>query len=183
MDEKTLNIALGVFSGVLTSAFMYLANVLLTKSFIPWYRQIMYKGIDLNGEWHEQTEIQSILLELKQECERITGKATMQTKNSAPLCGIDDIRTFDVTGKVSQRFITLTLHHTNSQRLGIITYLIQVVGDGSELMGESCWYAPNASRITSGTTHMFREKSRAQVSLTEDKVIKPNFDSSPRIMG
>jgi len=169
LDNTTSTIIIGIVTGLLTASLLLIIKSLFINSFLPWYQQTMYKGILLNGSWYSYLDNQKILLEITHKCESIIGKATVQLTQEN--IHIDDIRTFDVTGRIEGRFITLKMHHTNKARLGIVTYLLQVDGDGTKLRGQSCWYAPLASKISSGEITLFRNEEIAKKD-KEQKDIK-----------
>lgn len=168
MQDITWTIAVGVITGLLTASLLLIIKSLFLNSFLPWYRQTMYRGVDLNGSWYSCSGSQKVLLEIEQNCERVSGKATAQLmRDTIPdehidSYHLDDIRTFDIEGEVSERFVSLRLKHTDKKRLGIVTFLLQVEGDGTKLMGQGCWYTPNASLIASGERIFYRSEERAE---------------------
>ena len=167
MCETTRNLIIGVSSGVITAFMLSLVKSLFTNSFLPWYRQVMYKGVDLNGKWYQYDSGQKTLLEISQTCESIKGKATIHTIDQIDGAKLDDIRTFDVSGEVSQQFVTLIFHHTDRSRLGIATYLLQIYGDGTTLNGQAGWYAPLLSQINSGPSIFYRNEKQALENKTD----------------
>lgn len=179
MSTASETIILGCVSGILTTLFIFLLSTLFTNTFLPWYRHAMYRGIKIDGSWHAIKLGQKTLLELTQSCEKIEGKATIHITHSAlPVTivenlQLDDIRTFDVKGEVFERFLRLTLTHTDKKRIGLTTYLLQIEGDGTRISGEGCWYAPQVSRISSGEKVFFRDESRA-VKFFENKKKQQN---------
>ncbi|MBB2494861.1 hypothetical protein [Aquipseudomonas ullengensis] len=161
MQNVTESIILGIVAGLLTSAVLLITKSIIINILLPLYRQFMYRGIHINGTWHHINSSQKLLLELKQNCEKLSGKATLQWISSNNHFHIESIRTFDVSGCLETRFITLTFRHTDRSRLGIITCLLQVDGDGTILSGQRCWYAPLATKINSGGIRLYRDERRA----------------------
>lgn len=161
MQNVTESIILGIVAGLLTSAVLLITKSIIITVFLPLYRQFMYRGIHINGTWHHVNSSQKLLLELKQNCEKLSGKATLQWIDSENHFHIESIRTFDVSGCLESRFITLTFRHTDRSRLGIITCLLQVDGDGTILSGQRCWYAPLTTKINSGGIRLYRDERRA----------------------
>jgi len=131
------------------------------NSVIPWYQHLIYKGINLEGAWYLQTESQKILLEIKQNSESITGKATAHALNQKK-DHFDDLKTFDVKGSINERFLLLTLLHTDTKRIGIVTQLLQIEGDGTLMKGTGSWYAPRKSKIVSGDVEYYRNEISAK---------------------
>lgn len=167
MQSLTFNIVAGIVTGLITAALLLVLRSLFFGSFLPWYRHVMFKGFQLDGSWYSVKRSQKVLLELNQNCEKITGKATVHLSKDSfgpkiqERLQIDDIRTFDVMGEVFERFVILRLKHTNRSRLGIVTYLLQIDGDGTKLTGQGSWYAPIGSGIQSGSEVFYRDESRA----------------------
>ena len=167
MLSVTFNIVVGIVTGLLTATILLILKSLFFSSFLPWYRQVMYRGLKIEGSWHSVSRTQKVLIELNQSCEALTGKATvLLSKDGFPKeirdgIEIDDIRTFDVKGEVSERFVSLQLKHTDRSRLGVVSYLLQIDGDGTKLSGKASWYAPLASGVHAGSETFYRDESRA----------------------
>jgi len=182
MQSITMNLIVGIVTGLLTASVLLIIKSLFFSSFLPWYRQVMYKGLKISGNWHSVSHSQKILLEINQHCEYLSGKATVLLSPEAFPEGIreqidiDDIRTFDVKGKISERFVSLQLNHTDRARLGVISYLLQIDGDGTKLSGKGSWYAPLASSIHAGSEVFYRDESRAKiVAMAQHKRNSVNF--------
>lgn len=167
LNSVSLNIVIGIVTGLLTASCLLIIKSLFLNSFLPWYRHIMFKGLDLRGSWHSADRSQKILLELNQSCDKLSGKATVHlskddfNESLRDELHIDDIRTFDVQGEASERFVSIRLKHTDRTRIGLVTYLLQVDGDGTRLSGQGCWYSPLASKISSGNQVFYRDEARA----------------------
>lgn len=178
MPSITWSITVGIISGLLTAVILLILRNLFFDSFLPWYRQIMYKGVDLNGSWFSYSNAQKTLLELKQHSDTISGKATVQLmKEFIPekhieAIHIDDIRTFDIEGDISERFVHLKLRHTDRNRLGMLILLLQVEGDGTKLTGQGCWYSPGTSTIMSGKRTFHRDETRAKKSINKKRNVE-----------
>lgn len=128
----------------------------------------MFNGLNLSGCWYSYSRNQKTIIELKQQSEKISGIATVQFLNETvpneirAKVHIDDIRTFDISGELSERFLILELKHTDRSRLGIVTFLLQIEGDGTKLAGQGCWYTPTSSEIKSGARLFYRDELRAK---------------------
>jgi hypothetical protein len=53
---------------------------------------------------------------------------------------LEQIRTFRFFGTITDRFMELTLCHRDRSRIGIVTYLLKVVGDGHRMRGSAAYY-------------------------------------------
>lgn len=189
METVTWNIVIGIVAGLITASVLLILKTLFTNSFVPWYRQVMFKGLNLSGSWHSAVSGQKMLLEIKQSCEKLGGKATVQLikndfhESARDGLHLDDIRTFDVIGEVSERFVSLKLKHTDTTRIGIVTFLLQIDGDGTRLSGKGCWYAPLSSQIASGERVFYRDEARASQKQTVEEnteaELNSEFESEP----
>ncbi|TAK65099.1 hypothetical protein [Methylobacter sp.] len=181
MEAITWNIVIGVVTGLITASVLLIFKSIFMNSFVPWYRQIMFKGLNLSGSWHSAVNGQKMLLEIKQSCEKLSGKATVHLmkndfhESERHGLHLDDIRTFDVIGEVSERFVSLRLKHTDTTRIGIVTFLLQIDGDGTRMSGQGCWYAPLTSKIASGERVFYRDEARA-TKVSQKQTIEENTE-------
>lgn len=51
LDSLTSNIIIGILTGILTTAILYLISRMFIDLVMPWYRSIRYTGIDVSGVW------------------------------------------------------------------------------------------------------------------------------------
>ena len=51
MKEILSTLFLGILSGVLTSGLIWIVISLIQTKLIPWFRQLVYGGITITGEW------------------------------------------------------------------------------------------------------------------------------------
>ena len=158
----TFTIILGVMVGIFTSAIIYGLMRLFDQVVIPWYSNLIYKGIDLNGRWYcsDYEMTQDVTFDLKQKANTISGTAIFVNKDE-PYCKLEDIRLFIVEGFVRDRFVNLVLKHKDNSRLGIICYLLESVGDGRRMDGAISFYSLQDFKIDCGRQTLWREKSRA----------------------
>ena len=136
----------GVVSGVITSAVIFLAGLLVTRILIPWYLALVYQGVDLRGQWIEQKTWRGATytyqVTLKQTAHRLKGEATITKAGS----GADDYtQNFSVEGSTWEGFVTLILRSTDRTRLSFVAALLKVGERGQKLDGH--W----AYRSRSGT--------------------------------
>jgi hypothetical protein len=159
------NILISVVAGIITASILLVIKSLFINSFIPWYRHIMFQGTKINGSWYQYANGQKTLMELDQKCDILSGKATIQLVSDTDgyqLEHLDTLKTYDVKGYISERFIILNLKHTDPQRIGVITQLLQIDGDGTLIKGQASWYTPNHSVIVSGDARFYRDEVAAK---------------------
>ena len=139
---------LGIVSGIFTSAILFVLSKVFSQVLLPWYRNLIYTGTDISGEWYcyGRDLFQNAKFELIQQASILCGRATYIHSDDEDL-EIEKIRTFSVTGIIDERFVQLTLKHVDRSRLGLISYLLEVQGDGRRLVGAGCFYQVNDSEI------------------------------------
>src|ERR1039457_3383330 len=76
------SLVVGVISGIVTAACIQMLVILTNKVLLPWYRQLLYRGVNIQGKWEQKLDFnngktQLITLELAQKAHNITGSVTM----------------------------------------------------------------------------------------------------------
>lgn len=160
LDAVTNNIVIGIVTGVLTTALLYLVSRIFIDWIIPWYRNIKYVGIDVSGVWETKQEFENSkeysLLNLNQKADNLTGLWTISiTENGSDQ---NEIKTFNVKGTIEDRFALLTSKNTDRRQIGIGTMLIEAVGNGFELKGCETWYSVDNKKIKADTICFKRKK-------------------------
>lgn len=160
-------IIIGVASGVLSAWLLWVIYSLFQKVFVPWHRVLTYSGVDISGEWHciDPKMAQEITLALTQKANIIEGLATFSWDHDDWGEGIrefETIRTFNIKGFVRDRFVQLTMHHTDAKRIGINSYLLEVCGDGRKMQGAFCFYSVKSNIIDTSMHLLFRDRTLAE---------------------
>lgn len=160
MDTITGNIIIGILTGILTTAMLYLISRMFVEWFIPWYRSIKYKGIDISGVWETSQNFDNSseysLMNLSQEADKLNGLWTISiTQNGSKE---NEIKTFHVQGTIEDRFALLTTKNTDKRQIGLGTMLIEAVGNGFELCGCETWYSVDNKTIKSDRISFNRKK-------------------------
>jgi hypothetical protein len=144
----TESIVTGVVSGLLTGALLYLLSRVVQQIVIPWYRELIYTGIDLSGSWEvnpDPPHARHLYIELIQKANAISGTATHTVKR--PEVGGDPTRTYRLHGEVRDRFLWIRGHSTDPKRIGVLCYLLESVGDGNTLRGSLSLYDISRSQV------------------------------------
>lgn len=153
------SIFVGVFSGLLTAIGLYVGAKLLKNSLVSWYQQKTYQGVNVSGKWHWCVEgQQTIQLELKQVARTLEGTYTIVYTEDRPN---GTIHTYTVRGEIVDRFVQLTLRNNDMTKLGAMVYLLEVVGDGSELKGCCTSYAVDSNEVFAMNQSFFRTSSQS----------------------
>ena len=160
MEKISVSLIVGTVSGILTSFLVFLIIQMFHKVFIPWYRNVTYSDLVLDGEWEDKTDgknvevTQRILHKLKQKGNVITGKTEI----------IDDsgFKTMEVSGYVRNGVAVLNFQREDKKKLGTMTYLLKAVEDGSRLTGFALWYDIIHSEICSVENSLVRKDRSVQ---------------------
>lgn len=133
----------GVFAGVITSALLFIVSKIFSALVIPWYQNIVYRGIRTDGAWTARAGDmnQSLHLLLHQAASRISGSATLVSDSPRSEDKYEAVRSFTVVGAIRDRFVELSLRHDSQQRLGACCLLLEVVGDGRTMNGVFSFYS------------------------------------------
>jgi len=132
---------------------------MFNKILLPWYRDIIYNGIDISGSWFNEQKFQNLL---KQECTfNIEQKAeklcvTMSIIKIS-IDGTTETKIFKLKGYIKERFVLLQGENIDRKKIGIISFLLQVERDGCLLKGVDSWYDVGTSSIRSSETSLMRK--------------------------
>ena len=150
--EVSESIVLGVASGVITSIIVLLVSVFMRKVLIPWYRQIIYHGIDVDGEWTTKTvypsgNAQEMLMTIEQKADKVVGLVNVVNSNK----GVDDLemKVYRISGKIRDRFLLIQGYNSDKKSLGFQSELLEIVGDGKKMKGCVAWYNVSSEEVHS----------------------------------
>lgn len=145
-------ISTGVISGIVSAALLFFARTMIIGHLLPWYHDLVYRGINVAGTWYcsESEMSQDVVLDLRQRAGTLTGSAQFVARDSdANPPRFEGIREFSVEGQIQDRYITIKLLPKNRQRLGVITYLLEPICDGRQLAGTMSFVSMGDNAITS----------------------------------
>lgn len=138
-SEISITIVLGIVSGIVTTVLLYILGVLFSKIIIPWYQQIIYQGVDLNGEWQfEDTlndSVERFKLSLTQNANNVSGHLLyIRIKD-------DENRevNYSFIGNVWEGYLTLNMKSKDRRVIAYSTCLLKVERGGHELRGVHCF--------------------------------------------
>ena len=151
-EQIILGLSIGISSGLVTTLLIWIITIVWVKKLVPWYETTVYKGVKIQGVWNldttEETDdpwTHSESLSLAQKAHRITGAATLTNRketDSSPTSLL-------VYGEISDRIVSLNMRSPLSDRLSYSSLLLEVVGDGTVMRGESTFYNTETSKIES----------------------------------
>jgi hypothetical protein len=135
--DTTFNIVLGIISGILTSAFIFLLSKIFVNIVMPWYQRIIYKGVDLNGEWlGEMIDTAELSfpfrINLIQNAHDLSGNAHIDKSKAKDS---DHGTHYKMNGYVWEGYVTLNFQSDDRTRLSFATSLLQVKKGGLKLEG------------------------------------------------
>lgn len=151
-------IILGVVSGVITSTVIYLLILIFNYIVLPWYRSFVYRGVFIEGTWEEELDFdhgntQVMTVEFNQQANTITGNATVVKSTNGQ---ITKTAIMSLSGTVKDRLFNATLIPVDKKRIGILTILLEVIGDGSRMLGTAIWYDSTSAKIIAQRTEWKR---------------------------
>lgn len=152
------SLVIGVIGGIITAAVIHLLVVLFDKVLLPWYRQLVYRGVEIQGKWEESHEYgngntQLVTAELSQKAHAITGSVTIVKSTNGEITRTEIM---SLKGAVKDRLFNGTIVPVDKKRVGISTVLLEIIGDGSRMRGSASWYDAGAARITAKPTEWQR---------------------------
>lgn len=156
------SLLLGIVSGVLTTALLWVIHVLWTKTIVPWYEQRVYKGVKIEGTWclvddsndKDGHWAQREILGLKQTAHRLTGSLTLLPKEGEN----SDSIVLDAVGDISDRFVSLSFKSPIQDRLSYSVLLVEIVEDGHKLRGKTSMYNVLGGTIDSYSVEYKRQQ-------------------------
>lgn len=156
------SIILGIISGLITSVLIFLLIQIFNKILRPWYQDMIYSGVRIDGQWYTQKifrdgdTIQDELLELKQHAYSISGTYTItkRYKGSESI----DIKTFKVDGKIRDRFVQICSHNIDKRKFGMNCSLYEIGSGGETLIGSTMWTDVGSNTITHQSEKLKRKK-------------------------
>lgn len=149
MQSTTESIATGVVGGVLTTALLFIISRFLETVVFPWYRTLVYRGVDISGKWKNELAFnegrtQTLLADIYQKAHAITGTLTIvKSKNGKTL----DTKKLRLSGELKDRLLLCTLHPTSNTEVAAVNLLLEIVGDGSTMSGFTAWYDAGAGGV------------------------------------
>ena len=169
--DITGSIIIGVISGITTSTLVYIIVLVFNRIVIPWYQDLIYKGVDISGEWKSEIDYGILgppfgakglfVLKLNQKAHSVKGSATGIVKRD----GQETVTTYNVEGEIGDRILHLTLKCSDKQRLGIYTELLEVSGHGNVMQGWTNWYSGRTFAVTA----LQKTWVRSQTVMDENK--------------
>jgi hypothetical protein len=127
----------GVVSGLLTSTLLLILGLVVSKIVVPWYTELIYKGVDLRGVWTEDRNLHSdihfsVQLSIEQHAHKIRGTGTLTKSGTGDN---DYVQFFNIDGSTWEGFLIINMQSTNRKTLSFCAGLLKVKGRGEYLEG------------------------------------------------
>ena len=148
----------GVVAGLLTSALLLVLGLMVSKIVLPWYENLVYKGVDLRGVWTQDFDQHgahySVQLRLEQHAHRVSGSASF-SKSGA---GADDyVQAFSVEGSTWEGYVVFSMRSTTRKSLSFVAGLLKVKDRGRALVGHWAYRAGRTDEAESEALHLVRK--------------------------
>ena len=143
-------IILGIIAGVLTTIFIALSLAVLNSLLIPWYRKIVYPGIDISGEWNTSLQTKDVnetaIMVIEQRADKISCIMTISIHHSETDI---EMKTYKMSGQFEDSFLSLRGKNINNKHIGIDVALLQVINGGNKMIGYEAWFSTIHDEIDS----------------------------------
>ncbi len=149
------SIVLGVVSGVTTSAIIYGCITAFNHLIVPWYQQMIYRGVDISGAWKNELTIGEKTHSLNQiSTYHFSQKAHNVTANISivkvlPSGKVVPTETLKLKGEVRDRILYAMIHSKDDFRIAAAALLLEIYGNGSKMRGTISWYDGGTGKIQS----------------------------------
>jgi len=160
MPTATSTIILGVVSGILTSAFLFILVQLFQRIVLPWYQALVYRGIDVSGRWISESAIsaevtQTVSADVRQNAHKLRGTVSVSKIRSSGT----ELVSLQVVGEIRDRLISLKVYSNDRKRFALSSLLLEVYGAGNVMRGVDSWYDSGSGRIASQNVVWHRKQT------------------------
>lgn len=152
------NVVLGIVAGILTSALLATAGLLLGQIVIPAYKRMSYGGIDLAGKWSASASEYGAnyvyTITVKQSAHKLTGTANIR-KTTGVVTEYND--TFEIIGTSWEGFVSLTFRSIDRKRLSFATALLRIEDRGGRLVGHWLYRSGATNDVQTEALTLYRD--------------------------
>jgi hypothetical protein len=160
MDQAS-TIIYGVVAGIITSFIIFLLIQIFNKIIIPWYKNTIYSGLNIEDIWLETHDVemaeQISEFIIKQKAQVLEGLMTTVKKHKNS--GETEIKTFKIKGSFYDGHVVLEAKNINKKYRGHVLYLLKITNGGASLSGVKSWVDAGCDVITSENIVMVRKKT------------------------
>jgi hypothetical protein len=148
MENYLSNLMIGIISGIVTSIIIWGFILIYRKIILPGIKEILYKGIEIEGEWHgivtrdnktmkdgkpfvEKEKIKEITLSLKQNAYQLDGDLIIKNIDSTG----EYFSFYKFSGFIRDNYVVLNYLPKSKKSIGLGTYIFIVQDGGNALNG------------------------------------------------
>lgn len=146
-----------ILIGVFGNAATYLIAFFLTKTVFPKYTDHVYKGMRVNGNWVIIQDIAPtdgeplsskwlLSATLEQKANELSGSAQATRNHTGEST---DVLSYKLTGYIYDRLVNISIRTTDQAKIAYSNFLLEVSGDGSEMIGYRSFYGLKKGKIRS----------------------------------
>lgn len=155
-------VVLGIVSGILTTAILYLLALFLKQQLLPWYQGVSYKGVDINDTCICEIELEEgrkakFEMTINQKAHNLSGDTTVIQGKDIENPSL--VTNFKVEGTIWEGFVTLNMQSKDRKRLSYSTSLLQVINGGATLKGMYVYRSIRKDSINTVETTWRRKSS------------------------
>jgi len=153
--DKTIDIGIGIVTGILTTVVLLIAGYLFNEKALPWYQSMVYRGIVITGTWHAELDPKVPRKDRKVENDmKITQqghivRGVMTKRTTTISTGKVISEAFVVEAQLRDRLYYGIVYPEAKGRLSALAFLFQVEGSGDRLVGQRVFYHVGESKIQS----------------------------------
>lgn len=152
IPSELFSIFLGVISGIATAIVIWGCAQIFKKVVLPWFEEVVYKGVDVSGTWvfkykspdtvpEPQRMAFEVVLDVEQKAHYLTG--TFQAKTTRQ--DTEYINQYKFTGVLRDNYIVFTYQALRKNRTGTGAFLLRVCHGGTELTGSAVFTPDEAA--------------------------------------
>lgn len=160
MCSLTVQAILGIVTGIVTAAILFLCKALWDSKFHPFLRELRYGGVRIDGKWlGEGTDPDGdwnteLLLILNQSAFDLSGSFNLKHKSSKNSYELF----FDVKGRIWEGYVVLNLTPVDRRITSFATAMFKIDGGGAGLVGQMVYRNVFAESVTAESVMLNREK-------------------------
>ncbi|MCE4563243.1 hypothetical protein INQ51_02870 [Maribellus sp. CM-23] len=155
MEKSLSNLMIGIIAGLVSSGIIWFFILIVNAIIKPKIRELLYKGIDLEGEWHSACYYDTTKLADKEEYKEVKKKKKVKwkeinisiqqsaynlkgdltIKNINILDGTETMSFYKFEGFIKDNFLILNYLPKSSKCIGLGTLLLTLKEGGKALFG------------------------------------------------
>jgi hypothetical protein len=133
---------IGIVTGILTTAVLYIIKVFWSSKFVPFLAAVRYQGVKVDGQWsgygkNDNPENGDVFetefnLFLSQSAHQLSGSFLFKFKNEHKDFALD----FNVNGYMWEGYVTLNFTPKDKRLTSYATALVKLHDGGQSLVGQ-----------------------------------------------